>query len=81
MEVNSEEQYKIAKILDSKLNSQFRCPLLYRIQWLGYEDTDEEFAWLPATEFSAENFIKDFHHCYPDKPGPLAKVTIWKSTI
>ncbi len=81
VEVDGEEQYKIAQILDSKIDRRFRCPLLYRIQWLGYEGTDEEFAWLPATEFSADDFIEDFHHRYPDKPGPLAKVTIQKSTI
>ncbi len=44
VEVNGEEQYKIAQILDSKLDCQFQCPLLYRIQWLGYEGPDEEFA-------------------------------------
>ncbi|SJL03616.1 uncharacterized protein ARMOST_06973 [Armillaria ostoyae] len=44
-----------------------------QIQWLGYEDTDEKFAWLLATKFSADEFIEDFHHRYPDKP---AKVTI-----
>ncbi len=76
VEVDSEEQYEIAQILDSKLDRQFRCPLLYRIQWLGYEGTDEEFAWLLATKFSADDFIEDFHCCYPDKPGPLSKVTI-----
>ncbi len=43
MEVNGEEQYKIAQILDSKIDRRFQCPLLYRIQWLGYEGTDEEF--------------------------------------
>ncbi len=81
VEVDGEEQYKIAQILDSKIDHQFWCPLLYRIQWLGYEGTDEEFAWLPATEFSADDFIEDFHHRYPDKPGPLSKVTNRKSTI
>ncbi len=35
VEVDSEEQYEIAQILDSKLDPRFRCPLLYRIQWLG----------------------------------------------
>ncbi|SJL07239.1 uncharacterized protein ARMOST_10582 [Armillaria ostoyae] len=52
VEVDGEEQYEIAQILDSKIDRRFRCPLLYRIQWLGYEGTNEEFAWLPATEFS-----------------------------
>ncbi|SJK99876.1 uncharacterized protein ARMOST_03187 [Armillaria ostoyae] len=81
VEVDGEEQYEIAQILDSKIDRRFRCPLLYRIQWLGYEGTDEEFAWLPATEFSTDEFIEDFHRRYPDKPGPIAKVTIRKSTI
>ncbi len=81
VEVDGEEQYEIAQILDSKIDRRFRCLLLYRIQWLGYKGTDKEFAWLPATEFSADDFIEDFHHHYPDKPGPLAKVTIRKSTI
>ncbi len=81
VEVDGEEQYEIAQILDSKIDRRFWCPLLYRIQWLGYEGTDEEFAWLLATEFSADDFIEDFHCRYPDKPGPLTKVTIRKSTI
>ncbi len=41
VEVDGEEQYEIAQILDSKLDHRFWCPLLYRIQWLGYEGTDE----------------------------------------
>ncbi len=81
VEVDGEEQYEIGQILNSILDHWFRCPLLYRIQWLGYEGTDEEYAWLLATKFSADDFIEDFHHCYPDKPGPLAKVTIQKFTI
>ncbi len=81
VEVNGEEQYKIAQILDFKIDLPVPCPLLYRIQWLGYEGTDKEFAWLPATEFSTDEFIEDFHCRYPEKPGPLAKVAIQKSTI
>ncbi|SJL08313.1 uncharacterized protein ARMOST_11676 [Armillaria ostoyae] len=76
VKVEDEEQYKIAQIFDSMINCWFQCPLLYRIQWLGYEGTNEEFAWLPATKFSTDEFIEDFHCHYPDKPKPLAKVTI-----
>ncbi|SJL04333.1 uncharacterized protein ARMOST_07699 [Armillaria ostoyae] len=76
VEVDGEEQYEIAQILDSKIDHWFQCPLLYRIQWLGYKGTNEEFVWLLATKFSADEFIEDFHHRYPDKPGPIAKVTI-----
>ncbi|SJK99884.1 uncharacterized protein ARMOST_03195 [Armillaria ostoyae] len=76
VEVDGEEQYKIAQILDSKIDHLFQCPLLYRIQWLKYKKTNEKFAWLPATKFSTNEFIEEFHRRYPDKPGPIAKVTI-----
>ncbi len=81
VEADGKEQYEIAQILASKIDCQFWCPLLCRIQWLGYEGTNKEFAWLPATEFSADDFIEDFHCCYPDKPGRLAKVTIWNRSL
>ncbi len=57
VEVNGEEQYKIAQILDSKLDHWFCCPLFYRIQWLGYEGTDKEFAWLPSTSLIATSSV------------------------
>ena len=50
VEVQGELEYKIAKILDSKTNHQHACELLYLVQWLGYEGTNEEFLCLPATE-------------------------------
>ena len=41
--VNSELKYKIAEVLDSKINNHRRsCKLLYLVHWLGYEGTDEE---------------------------------------
>ncbi|KAF9440855.1 hypothetical protein P691DRAFT_619046, partial [Macrolepiota fuliginosa MF-IS2] len=59
-------------IVDSKINQHRTCKLLYKVIWLGYEDTDEESSWLLATELAhATELVVDFHAAYPAKPGPL----------
>ena len=72
IEIDNKLEYKIAEILDSKINNWCRCKLLYFICWLGYEGTDEENSWLLATELShTQELVSDFHTCYPNKPGLL----------
>ena len=69
--VEGELEYKIAEIVDSKINCCHACKLLYLVCWLGYENTDDEFSWLPAIELEhAKDLIADFHSAYPNKPGP-----------
>ncbi|GAW05911.1 reverse transcriptase-R -integrase [Lentinula edodes] len=49
IEVDGEEEYNIAEILDSKLDRRYkRCPLRYYIRWAGFEGTDDEFSWVAA---------------------------------
>jgi len=43
-------EYKIAEILDSKIDCRRQCKLLYLVKWLGYEGTVDETSWLPADE-------------------------------
>ena len=72
VDVQGELEYEIAEVLDSKIDKHRSCRLLYLVCWLGYENTDEEFSWLPATELEhAKDLISDFHSAYPNKPGPL----------
>ena len=72
IEIDSEPEYEITEILDSKIDRRRRnCKLLYLVRWLGYEGTDEENSWLPATELGhASELVSDFHSHYPGKPGP-----------
>jgi hypothetical protein len=73
--VNGEPEYKISRIIDLKIDCRQQCKLLYKVFWLGYEGTDQEFNWLPAIELEhAPELITDFHAAYPDKPGPLANL-------
>lgn len=70
--IDDDLEYEIAEVLDSKLDRRFKkCPLLYYVQWAGYEGTDEEFSWIPATDLSnSPDALAEFHARYPDKPGP-----------
>ena len=69
IQVQGELEYEIAEVLDSKLDCRRTCKLLYYVRWLGYEDTDKEYSWLPATELEhAKDLISDFHSTYPNKP-------------
>jgi hypothetical protein len=72
IEIDSKIEYEIAAILDSKIDNRQKCRLLYFVRWAGYEGTDEEHSWLPATELEhAQELLSDFHAQYPWKPGPL----------
>ena len=69
--IEGELEYEISEIIDSKVDKCQSCKLLYLVHWLGYENTDEELSWLPATELEhADELISDFHSTYPQKPGP-----------
>jgi len=40
--IDRELEYKISKIVDSKIDCWRACKLLYKIIWLGYEDIDND---------------------------------------
>ena len=71
--VDGELEYKIAEVLDSKIDNRRRtCKLLYLVCWSGYEGMDEETSWILAMELdNAQEAVLDFHAWYPSKPGPL----------
>ena len=75
VDVQGELEYEIAEVTDSKIDHRRSCKLLYLVRWLGYENTDEEFSWLFATELEhAKDLISDFHSAYLDKPSPLTNL-------
>jgi len=72
VEINNKLKYEISEILNSKIDNRRRCKLLYFVYWAGYEGTDEETSWLPATKLNhTQELITDFYSHYPRKPGPL----------
>ena len=70
--IDGKPEYEISKIVDSKIDCRRACKLLYKVIWLGYEDTDNDSEWLPATEQEyAKELVNNFYLKYPAKPGPL----------
>jgi len=70
--IDREPEYEISKIVNSKIDCQRACKLLYKVIWLGYEDTDNDSEWLLAIELEhAKELLSDFHLQYPSKLGPL----------
>jgi len=70
--IDGEPEYKIFKIVDSKIDRRRACKLLYKVIWLGYENTDNNSKWLPAMELEhAKELLNDFHIKYLSKPRPL----------
>jgi hypothetical protein len=75
VDVQGDLEYEISEVLDSKIDKRRSCKLLYLVRWLGYENTDDEFSWLPATELEhAKDLVSDFHSAYPNKPGPNSRL-------
>jgi hypothetical protein len=71
VEIDSEIEYEIVEILNTKLDRCLYRPLLYLVHWSSYEGTNEETSWLPADELShASELVSDFHKAYQLKPGP-----------
>jgi len=71
--IDREPEYEISRIVDSKIDRQWACKLLYKVIWLEYEDTGDESEWIPVSKLShAVNLVSDFHIAYPAKPGPLS---------
>jgi len=70
--IDREPKYEISQIVDSKINHQWTCKLLYKVIWLGYKDTGDESEWIPTSELThTADLVSDFHIIYLAKPSPL----------
>ena len=70
--IDEEPKYKISQIVDSKIDCQWACKLLYKVIWLGYEDTGDKSEWILIFELSyVADLVSDFHIAYSTKPSPL----------
>ena len=69
--IDGETEFEILEILDFKIDKCHKCRLQYLVKWSGYEGTDKETSWIPASELEhAMESVADFHLTNPDKPGP-----------
>ena len=70
--IDGEPKYEISWIVDSKIDYQQACKLLYKMIWLGYENTRDKSEWISVTELThAANLVSNFHIAYSAKPCSL----------
>ena len=71
--IDGEPEYKISWIVDSKIDCQQACKLLYKMIWLGYEDTEDKSKWILIFKLTHDtDLISNFHITYPTKPSSLS---------
>ena len=72
IEVNGQDEWVVEKVLDARVRWK---KLYYRIKWLGH---DIDMEWYPAGNFkNAPVMLKEYHDCYPEKPGPPKHLQEW----
>jgi hypothetical protein len=73
VEAEGNSEYEVSNIVDSRVNKR-TGKLSFLVEWLGYENTDENTSWEPrehVIETAAEKVAK-FHQLYPTKPSTNA---------
>jgi len=70
--IDGEPEYEISWIVNSKIDHQWACKLLYKVIWLGYEDTEDKSEWIPTSKLiHATDLVSNFHIAYLTKPSLL----------
>ncbi|SOV04857.1 uncharacterized protein UDID_17215 [Ustilago sp. UG-2017a] len=69
VEIESDLEYEVKQILDSKVDHRYRDPLFYLVRWVGYGP--DHNSWEPASNLThASNLITEFHTANPTHPSP-----------
>ena len=67
--IDRKSEYEISQIVDSKINCQQVCKLLYKVIWLEYKDTKDKSEWTFTSKLIyTTNLVSNFHITYPTGP-------------
>ena len=67
LEVDSELEYEVEEILDSKINRRYKHGILYLVRWKGYDQGHD--SWEPLANLSnAHKLVVKFHKAHPEAP-------------
>jgi len=67
IEIDSNLKFKIAQMLNSKLDWHRKGLLLYYVQWSGYKDTPDKYQWILVTNLdNVVELLSKFYSLYPD---------------
>ncbi|SOV04618.1 uncharacterized protein UDID_17154 [Ustilago sp. UG-2017a] len=69
VEVESDLEYEVEQIINSKVDHRYRDPLFYLVRWVGYGP--DHNSWEPASNLThASDLLADFHTANPTRPSP-----------
>ncbi|SOV01667.1 uncharacterized protein UDID_18169 [Ustilago sp. UG-2017a] len=69
VEVESDLEYEVEQILNSKVDHRYHDPLFYLVRWVGYGP--DHNSWEPASNLThASDLIAAFHTANPTCPSP-----------
>ena len=68
--INGEPKWKVEKIIKSQLHGQHHNPQ-FLVGWKGFPSS-EDF-WVPESDLSAPDLVKDFYDAHPNAPHALLK--------
>lgn len=73
--VDQDVEYEVTDVLDSKIDRRFKsCPLLFLVQWAGYEGTDEENSWISARDLAnSQELVSGYFKKNPGRPGTFSQ--------
>ena len=70
--IDRKPEYEISQIVNFKIDHRRVCKLLYKVIWLGYEDTKDKSEWILISELTyATDLVFNFHIAYLAKHGLL----------
>ncbi|KAK8729365.1 hypothetical protein OTU49_008791, partial [Cherax quadricarinatus] len=55
---DGEGNYEVEQIVDMECKRRWKCPVKFRVRWLGYGEKDD--TWLPASDLSCDDLINEF---------------------
>ena len=65
-----EDVFSVKALVDSR-NNKRKKRLEYRVEWEGYENTNQQYTWEPAENIMGDqDAIDDYHARFPGKPSP-----------
>ncbi|SPC65294.1 related to transposon-encoded proteins with TYA, reverse transcriptase, integrase domains in various combinations [Ustilago sp. UG-2017b] len=68
VEIESDMEYEVEQVLDSKVDHRYSDPLFYLVRWVGYGP--DHNSWEPASNLThASDMIAEFHAANPTRPS------------